>query len=759
MKHRSIAKWATVVATALGGPVQLTLAQGTSAQPEGVVLDEITVTAQRRSEDLQRVPIAVASMSPDDLASSNISTIQGLTAVVPGFVGPGENGMAPPHVRGIGASGTGLGIEAAFATYVDGIYIGALSPALGGLTYVQQVDVLKGPQGTLFGRNTTGGLIQINTRDPGDELRAESEIGYGSYQKIDGQFYLNVPVSDRVSTNFAVSAGSQGEGYGKNLVTGEDAYRTDLRVMARNKWDVRFTDETELKLGLDYEKVDETNTFAYRPVYGVTTNIFHPNTFPLPVPPAGQTYTSLVDGWDTNSLKDNENHVIAYGLSGRLSHDLGFATLSNQLAYRYTDMKMLQYDATKTPLDFFVVDRLNVSKQWTDELQLASNGNDRFTWTTGIFLYRNANEGSQALDYGALAPSPPGLGKLQSQLVTSKLVDESVSAYAQTDFKLTDTTTLTTGLRYSYDQHEISGRQVTTGANLAAVTVTPNASVPETSFSKGSFSWRVALAKQLTPDAMVYGSWNRGTKTGGYNPIVLTNPPFDEEVLDAYELGTKLSFLDNRARLNVAGFYNDYTNMQVQRFPVSGPPIYYNGAGARSYGVDVDLEIRPVASLTIRATLELLDSEFTDFPNATLLQPGPFGGFEDARINLATGAPANPMPTANGTSLPYAADVSASLVPTYSVPLGTGTLDMSATWTHNSGFYAAPGKEISQPAYDAFGANLTFTGQDGRYWVSLWGSNLTNEQIATTMTVTVNGSTVGLAPPRTYGLKLGFNFL
>jgi iron complex outermembrane recepter protein len=448
------------MAVGLVGTMGVAGAQTTPTNAGSNVLEELVVTAQRRDENLQKVPIAVTAVSGEDLADSNVKSVQDLTTLVSGLIGPGDNGMQSPHLRGIGSQVGSPGIENSVALYVDGVYIGATSPALLSLNDVEQVEVLKGPQGTLFGRNTTGGLIQITTQNPSSTPAVEVELGAANYNTISGSAYFNAPVSSNISTNLAIQASNQGEGWGKNLLTGLDVYRTDLNLTLRNKWDIQLGDATKFQLVADYDRRNETGTFAYRPIAGSTVAVAN-----NPGPPA--TFTSTVSGWNVDSSGNQKDRTEAYGLSGRLSHDFGFATLSDTLAFRRTAFNLLDFDADKTPLDDFTIDWHALDKQWTNELQLASNGSGPLTWTAGVFYYHAVDDTFQPLTWGALAPVLPPfiapIGQFLLVSLTDSIVTESYAGYAQADYKIASDTTLTAGFRYSHDKHSITGHNDITG--------------------------------------------------------------------------------------------------------------------------------------------------------------------------------------------------------------------------------------------------------------------------------------------------------
>ena len=721
---------AAIAPFAFGAPV-LAADQAATANPSNATLQEVVVSAQRRSENLQTVPIAVTAVSAETLAQHNVTTVQNLTTLVSGFTGPGDNGMTSPHIRGIGGTVASPGEENSVALYVDGIYIGATSPALLSLSDVSQAEVLKGPQGTLFGRNTTGGLIQITTRDPSSHPEMDAEVGYASYNTVSGSAYLNTPVASNISTNLAIQASHQGDGYGKNLLTGKDAYRADLNLTLRNKWDFRLSDTTRFNIVADYELSNDAG-LGGRPITGSTTTYY-----PGPAPGAAASYTSPVTGWDTNTHLDSRDHTEAYGLAGRLSQDLGFATLSDTLSYRRTRFNLLRF-GDGTPIQHLQVFWYTANSQWTNELQLASNATGPLKWTAGVFYYDATDNTHQPINFTPSSPGNPPFGQATTD---DSLGTKSLAGYAQADYKLATDTTLTAGFRYSSDKHSITGKQTSVPAFFLA-----GAPPVNDSFTRGAAVWRLALSQKLSDDAMVYASYNRGAKAGGYNPVVVGNAPFLDEKLDAFEVGSKLSFLDDRARLNLAGFYNSYKNIQVQAFQPAGPPIIYNGAGAETYGIDGDFEIRPLPNFTINATLELLHSEFTSFPNANILIPLATGGFNSTTASAA------------GNQLPFAPKLSSSVSGTYTIPVGYGSYDVSGAWSHSSGFTTTPGMEVKQGAYDMLSAQIQFTAPGDRYYVRLWGTNLSNAQVYQSLTISANGSSTRLLAPRILGATFGVKF-
>jgi outer membrane receptor protein involved in Fe transport len=728
---------AAAIQLLIAAPAVAQSATARASEVEATGVADIIVTANKRSENLQNVPIAIAAISGKGLEDAGVKSLQDLTNLVSGYVGPGDIAFQSPHIRGVGSQIASPGFESSVALYVDNVYIGATSPALLKLGNVSQVEVLKGPQGTLFGRNTTGGLVHVQTRNPSQTLEASVELGYANYQTVNGNGYLNVPLSSDSAVNLSVQGSGAGKGWGKNLNTGNPDYKLDSEWAVRNKWDIGLGDNTRLMIIGDYESHKDTGFFNKKNVFGAKIT---------------PTYTSTVTGWDTNTASDARARSEAWGLSGRLSHDFGGVTLTNTLAYRNTKFDLIDFVANSAPkgIDDVHFFWYNKDRQWSNELQLSSNGNGPLKWTVGAFYYNNEHISHQ--------PAVPGPGGPPFSFVTDSVVkNQSIAGYGQVSYEIATNTTLTGGLRYSHDKQSVSGTFVHSPAFfsfLDAVSTLPDR-------SKGAVSARLSLAHKFTDDAMVYVSYNRGTKSGGFSTVQINNPPFGDEKIDAYEVGTKLSFMDNKARFNLAGFYYNYGNIQVQSFRIPGPPTVLNAGSAKLYGLDADLQLQPTEAFTLSANMSLVHSEFGDFPTAEFYgkcgAAAPAGACSAANVAAGSGFYLY-IANAKGNPLPLAPTFTASIAANYTIPVGTGKVDLNANYAYNGGFYATVGKELHQDSFGRLGASIQYTSEDERFFGRVWGSNLTNSEDASILSLGVSANAVGLNSPRTYGITLGTKF-
>jgi iron complex outermembrane receptor protein len=704
-------------------------------------LEEIVVTAQKRSESLENVPIAVTSLTADRLASVGVETTSELSLVTPGLTMVNISGNSFPHIRGIGTTALGAGFENPVSLYLDGVYIASGAASLLTLNNIAQVDVLKGPQGTLFGRNATGGLIDIKTKDPQSMFGGEVDLGYGNYNTSVVGGYLTGPLSEQLAADLAVRASTQGQGYGTNLFNGEDVYKTVRDIAVRSKWRWTPGSSTSLMFIFDYEE-NAGNQY--------TTFSNAPGTMPL-FGAAGP-----IRNWDIASDYQPHNAFQGGGVSIHLDQDVGFAELKNIAAYRRSK-SALSFDGDGTTqaiqtLDPVVTDDL----QFTDELQLVSSGNERLQWVVGAYYLHGDSKAdpSTVLLGGPLVnflvpPTSPFFQPFDQLSIYGEQKTNSWAGYAQSTFAITPTDHLTVGVRYTEERRSLNASEDATfspaipgfGGMTIPALVPP---VDETkTFSKPT--WRIALDHRFDEQVLGYVSYNRGFKSGGFNPGVPTDPAYNPEVLDAYEIGLKTEFLDRRVRFNSAAYYYDYKDIQVGHF-VLGQIGYYNGAEAKIYGLDADFEALITRELTLTAGVAIIHDRFTNFPNAVIFTPQSFGG------NATTTG------SANGNRLPLTPDATFNVSLDYHRPLPVGELLFDITESYSKGYVFAPDNILRQPAYNLVNAAISWTSPSQRFTASVWGKNLDNQLVANALLSSAIGSLASYQPPRTYGVSISQKF-
>jgi iron complex outermembrane receptor protein len=698
-----------------------------AAQDDGGIA-EIIVTAQRRSESLENVPISITAATAEMLTARGVNSMRDMIAAAPSVTLVTVAGYLQPRVRGIGNAAVGPGFEGGVAVYVDGVYQAAPQANMFSLANIERVEILKGPQGTLFGRNTTGGLIQVITRQPSHDFGGTASVTAANYQDFSGDLYVTGGLTDTVAMNVAGHAEVQGKGWGDNITTGKDAYRTYHDIAVRSSLLFEPGVDTKIRISGDY--ADNRNNIS-------PSTVLAPGTgFPFP----GLVLPTKT--WDTASDVQPNSRVKSGGVNAQITHDLGFASLISISAYRKSRYRLV-FDGDVSNLKLVSIDIGQRDRQFSQEIQLASDPASKIAWVLGAFYFNAAGRfdpNGVALDGFVQPPSP--LGPVTGSIINDRLGTRSLAVYAQATAPITDATKLTLGIRYTRERKTITDIQsFTTFAALPAPV--PGAPVADRSVSYSRPTWRVAVDHRFSPQLLAYASYNRGFKSGGFNGQFPTDAPYLPEKLDAYEVGVKANLFDRHLRIDAAGFYYDYSNIQVSKF-IGSQQSFYNGASARVYGLDVDFEAKLDSRLSLSGGLTWLHDRFTSFPNAVISTQVPTG------IVITTGS-------AKGNRLPVTADFSATLTATHRTPLSFADLLVDVSYTYNDGYFTQPDNILRQPAYNlaAAGAKLIFpSGINAR----LWMRNILNEKIFNTLQAGTFDSNASYQAPRTYGVTLGMKF-
>ncbi|HLZ99150.1 MAG TPA: TonB-dependent receptor plug domain-containing protein, partial [Steroidobacteraceae bacterium] len=390
---------------------------------------EIIVTAERRKERLQDVPIVVNALAGDQLEDAGVKSTVDLGAVTPGLEFGTQAAYGQPFLRGVGTVANGPGVESPVALYVDGIYYGAMIGSVLTLNDVDQVEVLKGPQGTLFGRNATGGLIQITTKDPTQKFDGYADVGYGSYNTATSDLYVSGGVTQSVAADLSVHYQDQGTGFGRNAFTGSQVNKTK-DLSARNKWVFTPSDATSIKVIFDYEHQNFAQ--AYIPAPGTQ-------------PPGDVPYTGDPQGM--NGIYDPYGVLNQGGASIQVRHDLGFAEFVSLTGFRRSAVvESFDGGLTRNPLDVLNLIINETHTQATQEFQLNAAAQSRVKWSTGVFFY-DADGKSNPLvitTLGLFGPPPSGYYNIYD---FSDQKTYSGAAYAQATAEIAPATNLTGGLR------------------------------------------------------------------------------------------------------------------------------------------------------------------------------------------------------------------------------------------------------------------------------------------------------------------------
>jgi iron complex outermembrane receptor protein len=706
-------------------------------------LQEIVVTAQRREQKLQDVPVSVSAFGAEQLQASGVATVKDLTFVEPSLNVPQVVGVYLPFLRGIGnAAGGNLGNESSVPVYIDDMYYTRLTTAYLSIDSIERVEVLKGPQGTLFGRNASGGAIQIFTKDPGITPEVKATIGYANYDRWSGQVYASTPISDTLSWNISAAGTDQREGWGNSLATGRDVYREKLATV-RSKLLWEPTDLTTVKLVgfYAYSKGDigmvqdrHSGTFATSPQVNLPG---YPN------PAVSLPSLADVPGdffHDTRADLQQFARTEGYGASIRIDQELEFADLVSITGFRNSD-DLIRLDADITGQNFFNGDLNSQDKQITQEFQLKSKSGSNIDWILGAYYLRSLVKYDPIVLYGDAF----GGGTIE---IRSRQVINSYSVFGQATAPITDRTNLTLGLRYNID--DLNGSS-------------PTYSDSET-FRK--LTWKGVIDHSFTDDVMAFVSVSRGYKSGAYKTFPLDARPALPEVIDSYEIGLKTELLGRRLRLNGALFWNDIKNPQVLAVDIDGliPGIILtNAQKARIKGGEISAEAAVADGFTLRGAVTYLDGEYREYINA------PFYCLVGESIaGPATAQDGGPCPVpadgATGNRLPNVSKWSFNAGANYKhfSDIGIWVADVGVSYT--GPFAWNPDNFIIEDSVTLVNASLSFT-PDSMDWltVGIWGKNLTDEEYYSVTQESVGpagtaGFQAGAAAPRTYGVSISAKF-
>ena len=692
-------------------------------------LQDIVVTAQRRSENLQRVPIAIDVASGTELAARGIVSTTQLAIVSPGLNINETAGSFQPSLRGIGTSSTVS--ENPVALFIDGVYIPQQRDGVRELEDIEQIAVLKGPQGTLFGRNATAGVIQITTKAPSFYFGGEVHAGLDDYLTARVGGYVTGALSSNVAASLSANVVAQGNGYGRNYTTGSDTYQVLHDASVRGKLLFRLGDTTEATLAGDYS--DSKRLTAHLiPVPG--TQLGFPNPY---------TTTPLTSVYDTYEGAGGYTAVHGGGVSLTVSHETGSIKLVSIIAYRDITSNY-QFDAIPVPQQLQVVQSTDSpSRSFSQEFQLLSNQHGRFDWTAGLY-YFNYDNGATPItrDLGGFLISP--VTHVAQTLTYAIENTEAVAPFGQFTWEFLPDTHLTGGARYTYERRKLTDARVlaidTTGATVSTTNYGGR-----TDFSDPTF--RAALDHRFSNAILVYASFNTGFKSGGFNSVSPATAPYKPEKLKAYEAGIKSELFDRKLRLNAAGFYYDYTNLQVIQF-VNTIQTVTNGPKAELYGLDVDFEARPIDAFRLSGGFEVLHSRFVSYPGAIFGVLGPAG----VGAKLVPG-------DATGNRLPQAQNFSGTLAGDYHYALPAGSLDFNVTANYNGDFYFQADNAVRQAPYTIVNTSAAWTLPGERVSLKIWGRNLADARPKTAVIETAVGfEAVFTDAPRTFGGTVAYKF-
>ena len=699
-------------------------AQSGSPPPQGggsFAIDEVVVTAQRRAERAQDVPISVTALSARELERSGLASTEDLSSAIPGLTMSPGAARSFITLRGVGT--TAYSTTPAVLVFVDGVY----QPFDGGVEFanVQSIELAKGPQGTLFGRNATGGILQVTTKNPLSWQGVDLQIGYANYDTRSGNAYASTKLSDRVAADLSAFYYDQKEGWGTNVLTGIDHY-TSKRYGVRSKVVAEIDDTFTATLTGDYRyRSDQVGLSA-----SIPPGLFFYN-------PLTNTRFTLPSAYDIVSEFPPSSVSREGGLALTLDKRLGAVKLLSLTSYRENEDRFrADFDGTGFPLA--QAQRGDDRKAFSQEFQISGEG-DRFNWVAGLYYFR--------MDMDISGIRLAGLAFPAGLAVSSKDQIKASAAYAQGTYEILPDTRLTLGARYTVEKREITGRV----ANGAGAIIPETAGTQEATFKEPNY--RVALDHRFSPEVLAYASWTRGFNAGFYNQTpfrgftAAANALVEPEIIDAYEFGVKSDLFDGRARVNLAAFFYDYKNLQQQIFSPAGITVL-NAAAAKIKGIDAEIVLRPMASLLLSFSANVLDAEYKSYPEAANYDILPNGAF------VAVGAR-----DAKGKKVVNAPDFDLQASATHTLDTSIGSFNTTISANYQSKQFSDPQNEFPIKKRTLLNLSEQWTSNDEKTTVTLWAKNLTDEVYDLSYTLLAPTGPLGNpGAPRTFGVTLGQKF-
>lgn len=753
---------------------------------------DIIVTARKREESAQSIPLAISAFSGKSIEARGIQKIDGIANFTPNmtfqnnpsFGGAGSS--AAIYIRGIGQKEFLPTTEPGVGVYVDGVYVARSVGALLDLVDVERVEVLRGPQGTLFGRNTIGGAISVTTRKPAETLSGSLQAITGRYSRMDAKAVINVPLSDRLFSKVSVATFNR-DGYVRHLSDGRDL--GDVGTVT-GRLDLRWAASSAVEVTLAVEGTrDRTNgpAFALAKVnYG--SRIFNPQNLPmLPPgsPPTAGTYVlnppfdaptdnftllhnyfaallggqpclgfnpyspqgagaacfsnRFVVGPDADAGTGPQySHNDLWGAQLGIAWQVGLVQLKSITAYRQVDGDYAR-DGDHSPFTILHLADVLKQRQFSQELQLlGATADSRLKYVLGLYYFKETGNNINTLDF------TPVTFRSGGQFDTA-----SYAAFGQATWAATDRLDLTVGLRYTDDRKSFLPDQEilvdkTGGALIAASPNTPKTRIlpfQRVRLNENAVTPTVTLGWKAADGVLAYGTYSKGFKSGGFVqrvfPAQSSVPTFNSEKAESYEIGIKSKLFDNRLTLNAAAFLTKYNDLQVQVF-TGIAPVTKNAASAEIRGFELETRLAAGDGWFVEGSLGYLDPKFTQVdPAATEITRA--SQFERVSKWTISAALSKSIELANG-----------------------GELTGRADWSYRSGAFmdALNSPELFQPGYSLVNANLTYDFPSKT--ISVFGAitNLTDKRYLQTG---VYGSSFGLyehlyAHPREWSLGIKWTF-
>lgn len=713
-----------------------------SQEPTGPTgFDEIIVTAQKRSTSLQKTPVAISAVQGSALEDRGIDDLSNLQSLVPNlFIGQEQDGFKI-SLRGIGLQGTSSISDSGVAFYIDDNYIPRPSGGSAVFHDIERIEVLRGPQGTLYGRNATGGVVNvISNRPDKNEFSGSAGLSYGSRNLFEVRGVSNIPFEGKAGLRLS-AVYTEEDGYVDNVNTGpnsRDLFGTTGDTTVRGQFLAGTPDTVEVLLSATHFAMNGSGIaqqFLERNNGGPPPTLALLNTIP-----ADNLDPTVTNNDGVNNVETDTSIVFA-----RLVKDFGGVEAFFQAGKNWSESSLRQdFDGSEVEVSQFY--KFQDAESESVELRLSSTDDDPFSWILGGYYFSEDTYIFRQVELFGLTPG--GVIQLPDFLLDENGQSEAWAVFGSGTYNLSDRLAFTVGLRYTED--EKTGTKVTRG-NFGAPFPPdiPNASFPgEAKFDK--ITYRAGLEFDATDDIFLYATISNGYKAGGFN-ATSNGLPYDPEELDAYEAGLKGDFLNGRARLNADAFYYDYQDLQLTTLrTINNAPGQFttNAAAATIYGLELDGQMFLTDDLVANASYSFVDAEFDELSNTDPRNPA--AGAQDL----------------SGNKLPYVAEHTLTAGLTYTRDVGFNgefSASINTTWEDDTWL-----REYNDPSVDLV-EDHTKTDASISYRFIKQGLKLTGyvtniEDDVQKTNIFISPGFIGLSAttaytkPRTFGIRLDKDF-
>jgi len=692
---------------------------------EGFSDAPIVVSAQRREEASLDVPITVTTLGEAQLATANVQELIDISKVTPSLRFDFQGAFVQPNIRGIGTAVTTSGGGANVGIYVDGFYSPNPLAANFQLMNIQSIQVLKGPQGTLFGRNTTGGAILVQSADPSTETGGEAKFSYGRYNEMRAQSYATFGLSEKVAFDIE-GLYRRGDGWVRDIADGStdgDYENWSIRMGLK----AELSDSTSVLLRYMHSDVDDPSQILVNayvdPVLGAAIANF--------APPGSFTTNpnEYSPGPNPRYFRSSSNVVQA-----TIKTDLGFADLASYSQYRQEDVDASQ-DGDRIALTIFQLGLPVYNKTWSQEFLLTSKPGTALQWSAGLFYFSNKDRYVTFLDNNRATTGRVRLGG-------SSTKTQTYAAFFDGTYEVTPQLFVTAGLRYARDT--VTDAYFNPPGSNGAKQFVPD-------LKGNKITPRLAIRYKPSEESSVYASYTKGYKAGVLDVGGATGNPVKPEEVDAFEVGFKYD--DRRLSFETSAFYYDYRNLQVSLFKNATAQLV-NAASSEIYGLEAQMRYRITNRFEVNLGGGWTHARYKRFQDAPIYVRCP----TTAGCGGGTSFFIQPTPLRNVT-MQRVPEFTGNIGANYRADLAGGELALSGNLYYSSKFFHGPsGVQFPEKGYEVASLRAQWTDASDRYMVALWGDNVTNSRYRTSVQYGNFGIGSTWSKPVTYGVELGVKF-